>query len=116
VSPGNVSTGVYVYAPAGSQAYSVTVNGTQYAFASAIHDGRTVVGINIQLAPGKSSELVIEFLGKKNTSTAVSLEHTPMSSPASTSIDDYLDCRAVQPQDGAVSGALGPALRKPVLG
>jgi len=96
IEPGNIKTAVYVYAPSGSLAYNVTIDGQPYSFVTTEHDGRTVAGIDIQLEPGQSVNLGFQFLGAANDPTAVSLQHTPMASLVQTSLDNYLDCDAVQ--------------------
>lgn len=97
VDSGSVGTNVYVYAPPGSQVYSVTIDGKEFSYVSAKHDGRSVAGVNVVLKPGASAQVAVKFLGKAHQSSAVSLVHTPMHSTVKTSIDNYLDCPDVAP-------------------
>jgi hypothetical protein len=113
VTPGNIRTNVYVYAPAGSVPYSVSIDGQEYAFVSANHDQHSVAGVTVELSPGQISTVSMKFVGDADAAESVTLQHTPMSSAVVTSLDNYLDCSAVQPapvegdeeQSGALSGA-----------
>ncbi|MCU1404850.1 MAG: hypothetical protein JWQ43_1153 [Glaciihabitans sp.] len=106
ISPGNISTNVYVYAPEGSVPYSVTVDGQEYVFVASTHDSHSVAGITVELTPGQSSTVSMKFVGLAGASDAVVLQHTPMANNVETSIDNFLDCGevAVSSEDGA-SGA-----------
>jgi hypothetical protein len=111
VPPGDISTNVFVYAPAGSVPYSVTVDGQEYAFVAAEDDAHSIAGITVGLAPGQQSEVSMKFVGLAGASDAVVLQHTPMASDVVTSLDNYLDCDDVAPapiegeeeQSGALS-------------
>jgi len=111
VAPGNISTSIFVYAPAGSVPYSVTVDGQEYAFVAAEDDVHSVAGITVELTPGQQSEVSMKFVGLAGSSDAVELQHTPMASDVVTSLDNYLDCSDVVPapvegeeeQSGALS-------------
>jgi hypothetical protein len=111
VSPGNVATNVFVYAPAGSVPYSVTIDGQEYSFVASEHAGNSVVGVNVELAPGARSTISMKFVGNSGAAKAVSLDHTPMASPMATSLDNYLDCNDIAPaptdEDAEQSEALG---------
>jgi len=107
VDPGTIGTNVYIYAPKDALAYSVKVDGVEVAFTAAHIDGHSVVAIPLPVTPGASSHVVMQFLGTRSDPTAVSLVKTPMASAMQTSVDDYLDCGAVQPRNTEVSGALG---------
>lgn len=100
VDPGNVGTNIYVYAPSGSQAYSVTIDGSEYSFVSTQHDGHSVAGVNVVLKPGASAQIAIKFLGKAHQSAAVTLVHTPMISPVDSSVDNNLQCQDGTPSRG----------------
>jgi Protein of unknown function (DUF4012) len=92
VKPGRVRTNVYVYAPAGAQPFSVLVNGVQYAFVSATLDGHPVVGAAVEMGPMQTDTITFRFVGKAGAATAVTLQHTPMSSPVATSTTGSVDC------------------------
>lgn len=100
VDPGSVGTNVYVYAPSGSQVYSVTIDGKEYSFVAAEHDGNSVAGINVVLKPGESAQITVKSLGKAHQAAAVTLVHTPMAWPVKTSIDNYMDCPRIAPSTG----------------
>jgi hypothetical protein len=113
VTPGNVSTNVFVYAPAGSVPYSVTIDGQEYSFVAAEHDSHSVAGVSVELAPGQTSAVSMKFVGEAGSAEAVALQHTPMASDVETSLDNYLDCddipAAPTQEEEEQSGALGVA-------
>jgi hypothetical protein len=115
VAPGNVSTNVFVYAPAGSVPYSVTIDGQEYAFVSSEHGNHSVAGVSVELEPGQSSTVSMKFVGQANSAKSVELQHTPMASDVETSLDNYLDCddipTAPTEQDEEQSDALGEPSR-----
>jgi hypothetical protein len=97
VDPGNIRTNVFVYAPEGSQPFSVTIDGEEYAFVAADHDGHSVAGVTVELAPGQSSVIAMKFVGVAGAPSAVSLQHTPMVRDVTTSLNGYLDCSDLSP-------------------
>jgi hypothetical protein len=97
VAPGNVGTNVFVYAPAGSVPYSVTIDGQEYSFVASEHAANSVAGVNVELAPGASATVSMKFVGLAGAAQAVELNHTPMASPVTTSLDNYLDCSDIAP-------------------
>jgi hypothetical protein len=111
VAPGNIRTSVFVYAPQGSVPFSVTIDGQEHAFVAAEDGTHSIAGVTVELIPGQQSEVSMKFVGLAGASAAVELQHTPMSSPVLTSVDNYLDCSSVSPApvDGEQeqSGALG---------
>jgi hypothetical protein len=92
VKPGRVRTNVYVYAPPGSQPFSVTIGGKEVAFASAPLDGHPVVGAVVEMGPGESSTLVFKFVGKAGDAKSIVLQHTPMYAPVTTNTAQRLNC------------------------
>jgi len=122
VVPGNISTNVFVHAPEGSVPFSVTIDGQEYAFVTAVENGHSVAGVTIELTPGQQSEVSMKFVGLAGAADAVSLQHTPMASDVLTSLDNYLDCSDVpvapvdgeEEQSGALpsSGSVAIALRE----
>jgi hypothetical protein len=92
VAPGNVRTNVFVYAPAGSEPYSVTIDGEEYAFVAAEHGSHSVAGITLELAPQQSSVISMKFVGVAGAAEAVELQHTPMVRDVETTLNGYLDC------------------------
>jgi hypothetical protein len=121
VPPGNISTSVFVYAPAGSVPYSVTIDGQEHAFVAAEDGNHSVAGITIELSPGQQSEVSMKFVGLSEAAAAVELQHTPMASGVITSLDNYLDCSEVIPapvegdeeQSGALSEVGATFVRSP---
>lgn len=105
VKIGNVKTSIYVYAPAGSTATGVVVGGKLRAFVNSEHDGLTVSGVQVQLAPGESTEVSFSFVGPVGASTTATLEHTPMAGPVSTALDNYLDCDSATTAPGGSTTA-----------
>jgi hypothetical protein len=97
VPAGNIGTNVYVYAPQGSVPYSVTIDGEEYSFVASEHDGNSVAGVNIELAPGDDATISMKFVGLAGAAQAVTLDHTPMASRVETSLDNYLDCSDIAP-------------------
>jgi hypothetical protein len=97
VDPGNIGTNVFVYAPEGSVPYSVTIDGQEYSFVAAEHQGNSVAGVNVELMPGQSVTVSMKFVGLAGAAQAVSLAHTPMASAVETSLDNYLDCSDIAP-------------------
>jgi hypothetical protein len=97
VAPGSIGTNVFVYAPQGSVPYSVTIDSQEYSFVSSEHESNSVAGVNVQLAPGQKVTISMKFVGLAGAAQAVSLDHTPMASEVSTSLDNYLDCSDVVP-------------------
>jgi hypothetical protein len=109
VTPGNVRTNIFVYAPAGSVPYSVTINSQEYAFVAAEHDGHSVAGVTVEIGPDSSAAVSVKFVGIKGDSTAVTLQHTPMSSPVATSLDNSLDCSKVKTTPNPSKSGASPA-------
>ena len=108
VPAGSVKSVVYVYAPKGALAYRVEIDGQPFAFTAADHDGRSVAGLEVLLAPGQISTVNIQFLGTAGQSPDTSLVHTALASPMSTSVDNYLDCsRVAPPRPDPTTGARG---------
>lgn len=97
VTPGNIATNVFVYAPKGSVPYSVTIDGQEYSFVAAENSENSVAGVNVELTPGQSSTVSMKFVGLAGAAQAVTLQHTPMASPVETSLDNYLDCNDIAP-------------------
>jgi hypothetical protein len=102
VTPGNVRTNIFVYAPEGSVPYSVTIDGQEYAFVAVDESNHSVAGVTVELAPGQQSEVQLGFVGMAGASSAVELQHTPMASDVLTSLDNFLDCSEIPsaPVDG----------------
>jgi hypothetical protein len=97
VTPGNISTSVYVYAPEGSVPYSVTIDDVEYAFVAANDGGHSVAGVTVELTPGQQSTVSMKFVGLAGAPAAVELQHTPMAAGVVTSLDNYLDCSEISP-------------------
>ncbi len=62
--PGSVRTGVLLYAPTGGRVEDSTLNGEDFDFYAATHEGRPVASQAIDLAPGE--EVVLEFTVKSD--------------------------------------------------
>lgn len=103
VEPGDIKTNVYVYAPPGSLAFAVTVDGEQYAFASAEHEGRSAAGVPVLLRPGQAATVAFWFLAPTGGPTDVTVEHTPLVAPVDVTLGRPLDCAGMVPGAGVDS-------------
>jgi hypothetical protein len=97
VTPGNIRTNVFVYAPDGSVPYSVTIDGQEYSFVAADDGKHSIAGVTVELAPGQTSTVAMKFVGEVTSAEAVALQHTPLASEVQTSLDNYLDCDGIAP-------------------
>ena len=92
VERGLVATNVFVYAPEGFLAFSVTIDGVEQGFTSAVHDDQSVVGIDVLLDPGQSARLEVLFLGERGDPTVVSAQATPMARPFPVELGGDFTC------------------------
>lgn len=118
IPPGNISTNVEIRAPKGSLPYLVTVNGKAFAFTATEDENTSVAGVTVEIAPGASADVVVEFLGSRGTPTAVDIVHTPMVGAAKVTANAPVDCIGVQPakRPDGVSRAGGKYMLSPLVG
>lgn len=76
--PRHVNLRVAVYAPAGSRTLAVTSRRTAYPANASVDQGRTVVQFDVDLAPGASRTIHLDFLQP----TGASLDTTAVVTPA----------------------------------
>jgi hypothetical protein len=110
VAAGNIRTNLFVYAPAGSVPFSVTIDGEEFAFVAADESDHSVAGVTVELEPGQQAVVSMKFVGVAGAADSVILQHTPMAGDVDTALDTYLDCDDVAPapiDEGEQSGALG---------
>jgi hypothetical protein len=89
---GVVATNVFIYAPEGFLAYSVKLDGVEQGFSSGLHEGRSVVGIDVLLDPGQSGRLEVLFLADRGDPTEVSAQATPMARPFPVELGGEFTC------------------------
>ena len=75
VKKGNVQTNVVVYGPAKALLKEARVDGKSASFGSHFHGERPVASLTVNLAPGKSTTVTLEFL--KSTRALPPLQVTP---------------------------------------
>lgn len=92
VERGLVATNVFVYAPEGFLAFSVTIDGVEQGFSSGVHSDQSVVGIDVLLDPGQSARLEVLFLGDRGDPTDVTAEATPMARPFPVELGGDFTC------------------------
>jgi hypothetical protein len=110
VTPGNIRTNLFVYAPGGSVPFSVTIDGEEFAFVTANDGEHSVAGVTVELTPGQESVVSMKFVGTAGSAEAVTLQHTPLASEVPTSLDSYLSCEDFAPapiEDEEQTGAFG---------
>ncbi|ALE07609.1 hypothetical protein AL755_06180 [Arthrobacter sp. ERGS1:01] len=76
VTPGHVATNVVAYGPVQARAQEARVNGKTAGFGSFVHADRPVGVVRVDLAPGQSTTVDIDFAKVVQTSPAV-LDVTP---------------------------------------
>lgn len=89
VPPGNINTYVYVYGPAGpsdlsmaSIALGVDPGLEGASSRTALDQGHTVAEFPVELAPGQSRTMTVDFLAQKGDSEVVTAQITPMVTPS----------------------------------
>jgi hypothetical protein len=105
---GVIATNVFVYAPEGFLAFSVRLDGVEQGFSSGVHEGRSVVGIDVLLDPGESARLDVLFLGERGDPIAVSAQATPMARPFPVELGGDFMCPTVT-TPGEEIDAQGPS-------
>ncbi len=76
IKPGNVATNVIAYGPSQARAQAVRVNGKAGGFASYAQDDRPVGVVRVELAPGESTTVEVDF-SKVVQSSPAQLDVTP---------------------------------------
>lgn len=77
VPVGSILTRVAVYGPAGGLLAGVTSGGAVYSAVSGTDRARPVAVADVQLAPGESKTITVEFLELQQTGTALNVAVTP---------------------------------------
>jgi len=93
VPPGTISTSVSVYAPPGATLIGAVSDGKQYAVNWGQVSGHPVGLVAIELAPGASRTVQLQFLGKTAFSGDLATESTPGVYVTETSRLDF-DCES----------------------
>ena len=75
VKEGNVQTNVVIYGPAQAFVQGASIDGKGVPFGSYFHSERPVASLTVNLAPGKSTKVTVEFV--KSTRTVPTLQVTP---------------------------------------
>lgn len=98
VKPGHVTTNVIAYGPAQARAQAARMNGENTSLASFSHDERPVGVIRVDLAPGQSTTVEVDFSKVVQTSEA-QLDVTPTVQKASDVIlpKEEATCAAAAP-------------------
>ena len=74
---GNIAVVALVYAPAGTDNLGMTRQGQDIPHHPAADSGYPVSAISIELAPGETTTVRANFLGKKPFGGALAVEKTP---------------------------------------
>ncbi|MBO1741177.1 DUF4012 domain-containing protein [Leifsonia sp. TF02-11] len=77
VPPGSIRTRIAFYGPAKGLLAGVTSNGAELPSLAGTDKGRPVAVVEVQLAPGQSSAVDVEFLGALQKSTGLTVAVTP---------------------------------------
>lgn len=78
VPPGSIRTRVAVYGPTGGLlAATQSDDGTDYATVAGVDQARPVSLFTVELAPGQSKTVTVQFLNKQQTATTLSVVTTP---------------------------------------
>lgn len=104
---GVIATNVFVYAPPGSEAVSVRLNGIEQGFTAATDAGRSVVGMDVVLDLGESGRLDILFAARTGAPTATAVEVTPMRTPFPVTTGVGISC-VTAPKQSATTHRTSP--------
>lgn len=77
VTPGNIRTRVAVYGPTGGLLAATQSNGENYATVAGVDRSRPVSLYTVELAPGESKTVTVQFLNAGQTSSKLSVVTTP---------------------------------------
>lgn len=78
VPPGETRTLIAVYGPQGATPVRVDRDGAEEQVQTAVIDGRTVLQHSVQLAPGESTTITVDFTGDGAGERLTELAHTPL--------------------------------------
>lgn len=77
VTPGDINTAMYVYAPAGGRLVDWSMSDGKGFDIVSVHDGLTVGGRSITLKPGESMKIVVHVQSSPGIVTPLTLRQTP---------------------------------------
>ena len=77
VPPGSILTRIAFYGPEGGLLAGVADGGTKLPAVTGADGGRPVAIVEVELAPGASKTVTVDFLGSKQTRTGVTVDVTP---------------------------------------
>lgn len=91
VPAGETRTLVAVYGPQGATPVRIDRDGVEESVQTAVIDGRTVVQHSVQLAPGESTTITVDFTGTGAGERLTEVSHTPLIDVPETT-RETLDC------------------------
>jgi len=77
VSPGSIRTRVSVYGPSGGLLAATQSDGANYSTVAGVDRGRPVSLFTVELAPGESRTVTVQFLNQQQSSPNLSVVTTP---------------------------------------
>lgn len=108
VEPGVIRNNVHLYLPPGENVFDVQVDGESVLFGLAEHDGRVVVSLTRDLAPGELSAFTVYSNGALAGDRMIAVEHTPSVREVPIAVGQPLDCDDVRPTPGQQTDATAP--------
>jgi hypothetical protein len=96
VPPGSIRTRVAVDGPSGGLLAATESDGANYSTVSGVDRGRPVSLFTVELAPGESRTVTVQFLNQQQSSADLSVVTTP-TLPGDGSTPDVGAENAVQP-------------------
>ncbi len=78
VPPGETRTLVAVYGPTGATPVRIDRDGSEEDVQTAVIDGRSVIQHSVQLAPGESTTITVDFTGEGAGERLTEVAHTPL--------------------------------------
>jgi hypothetical protein len=78
VPAGETRTLVAVYGPQGATPVRIDRDGTEEQVQTAVIEGRTVLQHSVQLAPGESTTITVDFTGDGAGDRLTEVAHTPL--------------------------------------
>ncbi|WP_460799353.1 DUF4012 domain-containing protein [Microbacterium sp. GXF0217] len=78
VPPGETRTLIAVYGPQGATPVRVERDGAEEDVQTAVIDGRTVLQHSVQLAPGESTTITVDYTGEGAGERLTEVSHTPL--------------------------------------
>lgn len=78
VPPGETRTLVALYGPQGATPVRIDRDGAEEQVQTAVIDGRTVLQHSVELAPGESTTITVDFVGTGTGERLTEVAHTPL--------------------------------------